>query len=86
MAAAKPSYWVGKAIQAIRVGLVRDDATFTQEHVAHESGTSLRHYQKIEAGAIDVRISTLFAIAAVLGMKPQKILEWADDLARTKRR
>jgi predicted transcriptional regulator len=75
-------HWVGRAIQDVRAALIASDAAFTQEHVAHEAGVSLRHYQKIEAGTIEVRVSTLFQIAEVLKKKPQQLLDRADDLHR----
>ena len=80
-----PSYYVGRAIQAVRLGRLAKDGTSTQEHIAHESGVSLRHYQKIEAGGIDVRIGTLYAISAALGAKAQEILDRADDLRPKKK-
>lgn len=86
MTARSSEYWVGKAIQAIRVALLQRDEDFTQEHVAHEAHVSLRHYQKIEAGMIDVRISTLAQIATVLGKRPQQIYDKADELRTSKRR
>ena len=75
-------YWVGLAIKDLRVSLLARDRSYTQEHVAHEAGISLRHYQKIEAGAIDVRLSTLRNVADVLSQRPQHIFDRADELAR----
>jgi transcriptional regulator with XRE-family HTH domain len=58
----------------------------TQEDVAHEAGLSVRHYQKIEAGTGDPKISTLIAIAGALGTKLQTLLDRADDLQGQRRR
>jgi transcriptional regulator with XRE-family HTH domain len=83
------SYSVGKSIQVIRQALLAKrkagSKAWSQESVAHDAGISLRHYQKIEAGEIDIRISTLFAIAKVLKVPPQVVLDRADELARKKR-
>ena len=38
----------------------------TQETVALDAGVSLRHYQKIEAGVGDPKLSTLLKVAATL--------------------
>lgn len=73
-------YWVGLAVKDVRMRLVAADRSFTQEHVAHEAGISLRHYQKIEAGTIDIRLSTLSEIARVLDEKPQRLLDRAESL------
>jgi predicted transcriptional regulator len=48
------------------------------EHVAHEADVSLRHYQKIGNGEIDMRLTTLFNIAAALRVRPQRLLERTD--------
>ena len=74
-------YWVGLAIRNLRADLFAKDRSYTQEHVAHEAGVSLRHYQKIEAGAIDIRLSTLQSVAGVLNQKPQQVFAKADELA-----
>ena len=50
----------------------------TQEAIAHEAGVSLRHYQKIEAGLGDPRLSTLLRVAAALDTTLQSLLDKAD--------
>ncbi len=83
MAASKSqsqAHSVGKAIRDIRLALIATDGAYTQEHVAHEARVSLRHYQKIEAGTVDVRLSTLFEISDVLKKKPQQMLDHADEM------
>ena len=47
-----------KAIRSRRVSLGA-----SQEDVAHASGMSVRHYQKIEAGTVDPRYKSLVALA-----------------------
>jgi transcriptional regulator with XRE-family HTH domain len=39
---------------------------FTQEDVAHASGMAVRHYQKLEAGELNVTIRTLVRVARAL--------------------
>jgi transcriptional regulator with XRE-family HTH domain len=39
---------------------------FTQEDVAHASGMAVRHYQKLEAGELNVTIRTLVKVAKAL--------------------
>jgi transcriptional regulator with XRE-family HTH domain len=58
----------------------REEMGLTQEDMAYESGISVRHYQKLEAGGTDPRISTLHALAKVLKTTVQRILDRADDL------
>lgn len=57
----------------------------TQEHVAYESGVSVRHLQKIEGGKVDVRVLTLSAIAKVLKSTPQRLLDAAEEPARRRK-
>ena len=66
---------MAEAIRQRRVQVGR-----TQEDVAHESEVSIRHYQKIEAGGIDVRVSTLVAIATALGTTAQSLLDRVGEL------
>lgn len=47
----------------------REKAGMTQEDVAYESDTSIRHYQKIEAGQVDLRLSRFLAVARALGLR-----------------
>lgn len=44
----------------------RENIHLTQEDVAASASVSVRHYQKIESGAVDVRYTSLAAIAAAL--------------------
>lgn len=58
----------------------------TQEDLAHEADMSLRHLQKIEGAQTFPRLPTLFAIAHALGLKPQGLLDEADEVATKRRR
>jgi transcriptional regulator with XRE-family HTH domain len=53
----------------------REEVNLTQEDVAYESGISVRHYQKIEAGITDPRFLTLQALAKVLRITLPRLLE-----------
>lgn len=46
----------------------------TQKKLSEASGVKMRHIQKIEAGDVDVRISTLGAISCALGIAPSTLL------------
>jgi transcriptional regulator with XRE-family HTH domain len=57
----------------------------TQEHVAYESGTSVRNYSRIEAGTVNVRSLTLYELATVLETTPASLFDAADDLNRRRK-
>lgn len=64
----------------------RGELGLTQETVAYESGTSVRNYARIEAGTVNLRLLSLFQIAAVLNTPPSRLLDAADDGGRTARK
>ena len=64
----------------------REELSLTQEAVAYESGTSVRNYARIEAGAVNLRVLSLFAIAAVLKTTPAKLLDARDESIRGPRK
>jgi len=70
---------VGLAVRSIR-----ERRKLTQEDVAYESGLSLRHYQKIEAGTVDMRLSTLWRLADVLEVAPHALIERVETRAAKK--
>jgi transcriptional regulator with XRE-family HTH domain len=72
---------LGKAVAERRKAVGK-----TQEDLAYESGVSLRHLQKIEAGGTNPRLGTLLTIARILEIKPQRLLDRAEDLQRPRRR
>jgi transcriptional regulator with XRE-family HTH domain len=45
---------------------IRKKAGLTQETVAKDARIAVRHYQKLEAGELNVTISTLVAVARAL--------------------
>jgi transcriptional regulator with XRE-family HTH domain len=57
-----------------RVRAAREGAGMSQMDVVLKSGMSLSHYQKIERGVLDPRISTICKIAKLFGVT-------LDDLA-----
>jgi len=46
----------------------------TQEEIAHSIGVTARHYQKIEAGRVNVTLRTLCGIADALKIAPGELL------------
>jgi transcriptional regulator with XRE-family HTH domain len=44
----------------------REALGFTQEDAAHASGMAVRHYQKLEAGELNVTLRTLTKVAKAL--------------------
>lgn len=54
---------------------VRARRGLTQEEMEHLSGLMRRHYQSIEAGAINLTLLTLVRIAKALRVSPQRLLE-----------
>lgn len=60
---------IGNRIKELRIA-----AGLTQEDVA-DTVLSVRGYQKIEAGEVDLRVSSLLYIATVLKVKPEAILK-----------
>jgi transcriptional regulator with XRE-family HTH domain len=66
---------LGRAVAARRRAIGK-----TQEDLAYEADVSLRHLQKIEAGATNPRLGTLFSIAAVLGIRAHQLLAEAEGI------
>jgi len=44
----------------------REELHLTQEDVAGAAGVSVRHYQKVEGGSIDLRFTSLVAVVHAL--------------------
>lgn len=60
-------------------------AGLTQEEAAARRGIDLRHYQKIEAGRVDPKVSMLYSLAAGLGTTVAALVE-IDPVATKKAR
>jgi len=58
-----------KRLKALRIGL-----NLTQTELAKKARLSLRHIQDIEAGKVDIRISTLEALASALNVKAYQLI------------
>lgn len=53
---------------------LRDGAGLTLEAAAHAAGLHWRHWQKIEAGEVNVTISSLVKVAGALGVDAARLL------------
>lgn len=60
---------------AARVRACRRELGFTQEELADRAGLNSRHVQKVEAGELNVTISTLSALALALGVNITDLIE-----------
>jgi len=47
----------------------------TQEMIAHKAGMACRHFQKLEAGELNVTITTLVRVAHALGVDVRDLIE-----------
>lgn len=59
---------------AIQIKFFRKEHDLTQKKLSELSSVKLRHLQKIEAGAVDIKLSTLGAISRGLGLTPDRLL------------
>ena len=53
---------------------VRKDRGLSQLDMVRDHGFSLSHYQKVERGALDARLSTLQRVADAFGMDVSELL------------
>lgn len=60
---------------ARRVRACRKTLCLTQEELAYRAGLNSRHIQKVEAGELNVTISTLYALAVALGVNITDLIE-----------
>jgi transcriptional regulator with XRE-family HTH domain len=58
-----------------RIHALRANRGFSQEEMAEKAGMSVKHFGKIERGAVNVSLQCLNAIAAALGMSVRDVLE-----------
>lgn len=63
-----------------RCRALRREKGFSQLDMVREFGFSLSHYQKIERGVLDPRLSTLTRIASSFGTSLSGLFEGVDDL------
>lgn len=58
----------------LQVKFHRKKMNMTQKNLSEASGVKMRHIQKIEAGEVDVRLSTIGAISQALDIAPSTLL------------
>lgn len=63
-----------------KIKKLRELKDLTQEYMAQELGLNQSAYSKIESGASDVSFSKLEKIATVLGLKPEDILSFNEQM------
>ena len=59
----KSSESEAQSLLAGNVRRLRDNLNWTQEQAAEASGIAVRHFQKIEAGNVNVTVGTLVRVA-----------------------
>lgn len=60
---------------AANVRRLRQDAGLTLEEASHRAGLHWRHWQKVEAGEVNVTIGSLARLAGALDVEPARLLE-----------
>jgi len=66
-----------QSLLAGNVRRLREKAGWTQEQAAGEIGIAPRHYQKIEAGDVNVTVATLVSVATAFRVTVKKLFEEA---------
>ena len=67
-----------QSLLAGNVRRLRDNLNWTQEQAAEASGIAVRHFQKIEAGDVNVTVGTLVGVAKAFRV-PLKALFSEDE-------
>lgn len=63
-----------------KIKKLRELKNLTQSHVANELGITQSTYSKIEVGEIDISFSKLEKISEVLGMSPEEIFTFNENM------
>jgi transcriptional regulator with XRE-family HTH domain len=63
-----------------KIKKLRELKNFTQSHMAEELGISQSTYSKIEMGEVDVSMSKLEKISSVLGLTPQEVFTFNEQM------
>jgi transcriptional regulator with XRE-family HTH domain len=63
-----------------KIRKLRELKNLTQTHMAQELGVTQSAYSKIELGESEVTYSRLERISGVLGMKPEEVISFNDQL------
>jgi len=74
----KSSQSEAQSLLAGNVRRLRDNLNWTQEQAAEASGIAVRHFQKIEAGDVNVTVGTLVGVAKAFRV-PLKALFSEDE-------
>ena len=61
---------------------LRHQAGLSQLDMVREHGFSLSHYQKLERGVLDPRLSTLHKLALAFGVPLARLVEGLDNRRR----
>lgn len=64
---------------ARRLRALRQAKGLSQMDMVRDHGWSLSHFQKLERGVIDPRLTTIVALAESLGVGPAELLELDED-------
>ena len=63
-----------------KIKKLRELKNLTQTHLAHELGVTQSAYSKIELGESEVTYTKLEKISEVLGMKPEEVIAFNDQM------
>ena len=64
-----------QSLLAGNVRRLRENLKWTQEQAAEASGTAVRHFQKIEAGDVNVTVATLVRVAMAFRVPVKALFE-----------
>ena len=64
---------------ARRLRELRQTKGLSQMDMVRDHGWSLSHFQKLERGVVDPRLTTIVALAEALGVDPRELLELDDE-------
>jgi len=71
----KPSVNQTQSLLAGNVRRLREKSGWTQEQAADAIGIAPRHYQKIEAGDVNVTVATLVSVAKAFGVTVKALFD-----------
>jgi XRE family transcriptional regulator, regulator of sulfur utilization len=71
----KSSQSEAQGLLAGNVRRLREDLKWTQEQAAEASGIAVRHFQKIEAGDVNVTVATLERVAKAFRVPIKSLFE-----------
>ena len=71
----KSSHFEAQRLLAGNVRRLRESLKWTQEQAAEASGIAVRHFQKIEAGDVNVTVATLVRVAKALRVPVKALFE-----------